>query len=137
VTRNHANENSSRNMLFARLPAPTYDFFNRQYEKLEPLVSHRKQTTAPLSNRQFPALFTSETLSTSLRPFHFSYPALRPVFPCLLASLALRRPNFQTAQQLLLPPRVQSDGGDMRRIGGWRMTHSHANQRPGFHAGML
>src|SRR5690348_13161542 len=82
VTGNHANHNSPRNSHFASLPAPTYDFFNRQYEKLEPLVSHRKQTTAPLSNRQIPACVALGHASTLLRLFHFPYPhGFEPICP--------------------------------------------------------
>jgi tetratricopeptide (TPR) repeat protein len=61
---------------FSRSPAPTaptYDFFNRQYERLEPHVSHRKQTAGLLSNRHKIAFFISEFHSLSLRLSHFSY----------------------------------------------------------------
>lgn len=62
---------------FSATPASAYDFLNRQYEKLEPLVSHRKQTTAPLSIRQIPARARLGLPSTLLRLFHFPYPAHR------------------------------------------------------------
>ena len=46
--------------LFVRLSEfakSTYDFFNRHYVRLELLVSYRKQTTGPLSNRHKFAFF--------------------------------------------------------------------------------
>ena len=90
MTGDHASQNSQRNAHFASLPAPAYDFFNRQYEKLEPLVSHRKQTTAPLSNRQIPAILSLELPSASLRLFHFPYP--RFPSPARLDQLATSPP---------------------------------------------